>query len=242
MDLTEFIYTSNQCATPQELTDKFLSFLNQFGLTRFVMSEMSHDSRSLKENNHGILVNYPEEWMSHYVANHYIEHDPVYQTALVARKPFTWDTAYKNQNVSTVAERVMHEAHECKLYDGIALSIFQPLGQIIGMGLAASEKGAEYDKNDLSIVHAAANQFFVAYADLVGMNDTPNVEIKLTEREREVVLWLARGKTKSEISDILVISESTIKRYCESVYKKLNVNERGQAVAKSLRMGLIKPF
>jgi len=242
MDLIEFIYESNNSSTPEELTQSFLRFLSGYGLDRFVMSEMSHDTTSQKASNHGMLVNYPSEWMNHYIANNYLEYDPVYQTALVARKPFTWKEVQQEKEISTKAKLVMDEARENKLYNGIGLSIYQPLGMIIGMGFASSDKAIDGDRNTLSIVHAAANQFFTVYASLAEINDLKKSDVSLSGREREVLLWLARGKSKPVIADLLMISESTVKRHSENIFTKLQASNIPMAVTKALRMGLIKPY
>lgn len=242
MNLIEFIYESNRSCTTTELTGSFLKFLSAYGLDRFVMSEMSHDTTKHKEDNHGILVNYPEEWMGHYIAHNYIDHDPVYQTALIARKPFTWDEVKNNVDIPKKSKRIMEEARECKLYDGIGLSIHRPFGKIIGMGISGSEQGIEYHKDAISCLYAAANQFFTVYADLTEMERIKEPDISITPREKEVLLWLARGKTKVEISYILYVSESCVKRHCENIYKKLNASNIPMAVTRALRAGLIKPY
>lgn len=240
MNLMKFIEYSNRSDNIDELTNTFLLFLKNFGIERFIMGDLSHDSVEKKEEHMGILVNYPEEWLNHYVENHYVEHDPVYQKALVSCKPYTWKDVQKS-DISEKAQQVMDEAGECNLYNGIGLALHRPYGQIIGMGFAGSEKDARCDKDAVSTIHAAANQFFIAYLALSKKDDFFE-EIKISVREKEILLWLSRGKTKSEIADILYVTESTVKRHCENVFKKLNVNNIPFAVLKALRMGLIKPY
>ena len=242
MDLTEFIVESNQTKNIEELTNNFLKFLSAFGMDRFIMGQISHDSTAQKEKYLGLLVNYPQEWMEYYVANHYVNHDPVYLAALTARKPFSWTEIEAQKNLSKKSQQVMNECREHKMYSGVGLSIHQPLGGIIGMGFAGTQKDARCDKDALSLIYAAANQFFICYADLTKFNALDPENINLTNRECEVLLWLARGKTKTDVSDILAVSESSIKRHCESIFQKLDVNNIPLAVAKAIRMGLIRPF
>jgi DNA-binding CsgD family transcriptional regulator len=61
----------------------------------------------------------------------------------------------------------------------------------------------------------------------------------ITEREREVLRWVSIGKSKSQIADILMVSESCVKRHCESISMKLGTNTLAYAVAKSLKIGII---
>lgn len=58
----------------------------------------------------------------------------------------------------------------------------------------------------------------------------------LSERERQIMAWVAMGKTNPEIGCILRISEFTVKNHMKSIFGKLDVTNRAQAVAKLTRM------
>jgi len=59
----------------------------------------------------------------------------------------------------------------------------------------------------------------------------------LTAREREVLTWVARGKTNPEIARLLWLAPSTVAKHLENIYAKLGVKTRTAAVARFL--GLI---
>lgn len=59
-------------------------------------------------------------------------------------------------------------------------------------------------------------------------------KFQLTEREAEVLLWLARGKSNQEIGQILTMSPRTVNKHLEQVFRKLNVENRTAAAAVSL--------
>jgi transcriptional regulator EpsA len=59
---------------------------------------------------------------------------------------------------------------------------------------------------------------------------------ELSERERQIMVWVAMGKTNPEIGCILQISEFTVKNHMKSIFSKLDVTNRAQAVAKLTRM------
>jgi LuxR family quorum sensing-dependent transcriptional regulator len=61
----------------------------------------------------------------------------------------------------------------------------------------------------------------------------------LTDRERDVLSWAARGKTVAETADILKISKLTIEGYVASALRKLNASNKTHAVAKCVHLGLI---
>jgi transcriptional regulator EpsA len=58
----------------------------------------------------------------------------------------------------------------------------------------------------------------------------------LTERQIEILHWVKLGKTNFEIAQILDISALTVKNHMQKLFKKLNVHNRAQAVAKTMAM------
>lgn len=61
----------------------------------------------------------------------------------------------------------------------------------------------------------------------------------LTDREREIVVLLARGRTNKEMAGQLGISPKTVGRHIENVYQKLEVSSRAAAVMRALGAGLL---
>jgi two-component system response regulator DesR len=61
----------------------------------------------------------------------------------------------------------------------------------------------------------------------------------LTEREREVLDLIAGGSTNREIAEQLFLSPHTVKEHTSSLYRKLSVRNRAEAVQKAQRLGLI---
>lgn len=62
----------------------------------------------------------------------------------------------------------------------------------------------------------------------------------LSNREHEVLGLLARGMSNREIAEELYISEKTVKNHVSNILRKLDVNDRTQAVIKSLKYGLVR--
>jgi transcriptional regulator EpsA len=62
----------------------------------------------------------------------------------------------------------------------------------------------------------------------------------LTSRQAEILFWVQQGKSNAEIGDILTISALTVKNHVQKILRKLNVQNRAQAVGKGLSLNLMK--
>lgn len=89
-------------------------------------------------------------------------------------------------------------------------------------------------------VHALAQGLVVGTQQLLFSRDEGSAEPgPLTERESEVLGWLAKGLANKQIAAELGISEHTVKFHISSIYTKLNATNRTQAVREGLRNGWI---
>lgn len=63
----------------------------------------------------------------------------------------------------------------------------------------------------------------------------------LTEREREILVLLARGMTNKQIAAELIISEKTARNHVSRILDNLNMERRSQAAAYAVKKGLVEP-
>jgi DNA-binding response OmpR family regulator len=61
-------------------------------------------------------------------------------------------------------------------------------------------------------------------------------KLALTQRESEVLMWIARGKSNRDIAEILSLSPRTVNKHLEQIYAKLGVENRASAAALAVRM------
>lgn len=61
-------------------------------------------------------------------------------------------------------------------------------------------------------------------------------KLPVTERESEVLYWLAYGKTNKEIGEILTLSPRTVNKHLEIIFRKLSVENRTAAAAVAIRI------
>jgi DNA-binding NarL/FixJ family response regulator len=115
------------------------------------------------------------------------------------------------------------------------------------MGLAArADLGGvpariQYDGHRLDVAYlgcAGQEEFYFRLAEPAegGEPELLKSSLNLTAREGEVLVWIARGKSNRDISEILNISPRTVNKHLEQVFTKLGVENRAAAAAIATRI------
>jgi len=182
-----------------------------------------------------VLVDYPLDWQRHYFETGYVTTDPIVARAPLSRLPFSWTQL---RDLTPVNRRMFNEAGEAGLRNGAVVSIHGPAGEVFVTSVVSPYPEIRPER-DLHIVNLLVNQFHTAYLGLV--EPAVPARVALTARERECLLWSARGKSSWDIGIILNISENTVNFHLKNAMAKLDAGTRIMAIVKSIRFGLIVP-
>ena len=107
-------------------------------------------------------------------------------------------------------------AFSTEIYIGLIALAFAGLGVWAGMRLARRPAPATFEKNTVALA-----------------------SLGITQREEQVLAHLAAGKSNKEIASKLGVSPNTVKTQIASLYQKLEVQRRTQAVQKARELALI---
>jgi DNA-binding NarL/FixJ family response regulator len=88
-------------------------------------------------------------------------------------------------------------------------------------------------------VHAGHVLLHPDVARLLAAGQSDPGGVHLTERERQVLSELARGRSNREIARSLAVAEKTVKTHVSAVLTKLGVQDRTQAALYAVRTGLV---
>ena len=82
------------------------------------------------------------------------------------------------------------------------------------------------------------NEILLKLIDLQGPTASEKLQqaLETTERESQVLYWIARGKTNKEIGEILSMSPRTVNKHLEQIFPKLGVENRTAAAAVALKV------
>ncbi len=236
--LEETVEKLNQAKTPEEAFEIFLQSMLFFGYDKLSYTLCTDHPSLCLPKQHGLSTSYPDDWMNHYRENNFLKIDPVVKELLDTRKPFFWDDVTRKEDKNSDAYKLMQDAEDAGVGDGIGISIATPYDEITGIGIARSRRLPEKrDYDVLSKIFFLSVYFHETYRNLISRNET----ITLTTKEAEILSWAIEGKVDDEIADIMNISFNTVRFHWKNIFQKLGTFNKVHAVSKALRLKLISP-
>jgi DNA-binding NarL/FixJ family response regulator len=94
-------------------------------------------------------------------------------------------------------------------------------------------------KDKVYLAPEVATSFFRLFHFYAGRSLRAAQTACLSDRERQVLHWLVQGASNEEISQRLYVTVATVKAHLTSIFEKLGVRSRTQAIVKALKMGLV---
>lgn len=241
IDLADTIDRFSAAATLETLERAFMSYIEGLGFSTFTYAGLrnpgSNDGQRL------VLTNYPAEWIGRYEAERYETIDPVLAASAQKVTPVIWSDLLRKDVIKPDQRRVLNEATHFGLLTGLTVPIHGPNGSFAILSVAANAcDGLVNGALDLRnhALHVASLHFHEqawARAAPLANDQSPH----LSRREKESLLWSARGKSAWEISEILGISEHTATQYIKSAMYKLGVHSKPHAVVRAVMQYLIYP-
>jgi LuxR family quorum sensing-dependent transcriptional regulator len=178
-----------------------------------------------------VLANrWPQDWLRLYVAENYIRDDPAIRYCRRVAQPFDWSAAPFDPVREPRAAEIVERARDFGLADGYVTPVPSPSGSLGSVWVAGQRAFGARAK---AAIHLTSLYTF----DRLRALHAPSCRSKpsLTTREREVLNWIASGKSAWEIGEILAISKRTVDEHTQAALRKLGAANRAQAVAIALR-------
>jgi DNA-binding CsgD family transcriptional regulator len=163
--------------------------------------------------------------------------NPIMRKVIRTRTAFLWNTLEPEGYLEPKRSRlVLSEAAEFGLRDGFACPIVHTNGNTVIVTFAAER--LDDDPRLVPSLHLIALYFHKRFKELQGLDQGAAVP-DLTRQEENCLALASGGKTDWEISEILSISESTVRTYIERAKQKFGVTTKIQAVVEAKRHLLI---
>ncbi|MEM5370914.1 autoinducer binding domain-containing protein [Paraburkholderia azotifigens] len=183
-----------------------------------------------------IFDTYPSGWMDHYQGSGFLEIDPTVRQGMRSTQMIVW-----SDETFSAAPRLWADAHDHGLVVGAAQPCWGAHG-VFGlltvsraadrMTIAEISQLAERGSWLANLAHTLMSNFLLPKL-------VPELQVRLTPREREVLRWTGEGKTACEIGQILNIADRTVNFHINNILLKLAATNKIQAVVKAVTVGLI---
>lgn len=247
MTLSEFIEQSNEATTVEELYRLLEAVMqSECGYDRVIFSLMSnHDSLGLPAG-HGLMRNYPDDWMRHYIERGYEQVDPVRRFGFRHVGPFLWDTIPVVMDLSPQQHLCLNQGRDAGLHNGAAVCLRGLMGEFAGVAGASSQRDVlpseKAARRHLAVLNAISHQFYVAFCGLHQRRfDIHKMRVILTRKELDVLRLIAMSKSDGVIAELLQTSPHTVNFHVRKILKKFNVSDRIGLIKAVLDSGILAP-
>ncbi|KYH01531.1 LuxR family transcriptional regulator [Bradyrhizobium sp. DOA1] len=241
MNLFSFVECAERTQSLKALFDLLVSCTSEEGFTEVAYGAITFSEPLRLPGCPPPLVamKVPPEWCQRYLERKYYTLDPMVRRTPMFAGPFLWDELAKEHRLQACEQRVLREAREAGLKNGVSVPLFGLSGRISVMSFASRFDDADPQRN-VKHLNALAWQFHTAFAEIARPSDSGSNRVSLSEREKDCLRWVAEGKSSREIGKILNVSENTVNFHMKNAIRRLGTANRTHGLVKAIRLGLIE--
>ena len=211
--------------TPEEVVEQLASSLAMFGFSTILITGVPEPPQRVEP--YFLMNGWPRRWSVHNAKPHNYADDPAAAWCRRTIDPFEWSE-----------ERPGHSA---RAFAGLGRRYLVPVIRATGSTSCVTMAGErpELESRARRAVYMLSLYAHARAVSLLDCTDGAGPRGELTLREREVLQWIAAGKSSWDVSVILGISERTVNWLISRASRKLNAVNRTHAVVNAIRAGQI---
>jgi LuxR family transcriptional regulator/LuxR family quorum-sensing system transcriptional regulator CciR len=180
---------------------------------------------------------FPEALISTYLEERQYRDNPVMAAAREKLEPVYWEDVIASAELSERERALVETFKAAGLGNGVGVPVYGPNGRDGQWGLGLLSGVRRLEPSVLREFQWVCQLAHLRYCAI--LIPTLGPVPKLSEREREVLGWVARGKSNATIGDILGISAHTVDAHMRRICLKLGVSDRISAAVRGIGVGLI---
>lgn len=235
--LGEFVRILGAAASVAELALALEEITRQMGFSRYALTHhvdiQSAPQPAIR------LHNYPDEWVEYFDRHRLGTSDPIHRAAQVTSVGFDWARLDRMIRLTADDRRILTMARDHGLIDGFTVPANVP-GEARGSCSFVYAPGDTADPAALPVAQLAGAFGFEAARRIWRMRHGATLAPPtITERQRDCLLWVARGKTDWEISRILGVSQETVIQHMKQARDRYGVQKRTSLLIRALFDGTI---
>lgn len=232
-----FLRDVSETSSEVQLSDALSLVARELGFTYFALTHHVDIRRASQVAIR--LHNYPEEWVRYYDDNSLGVSDPVHRASHVTSVGFAWSEIPRMIALTPRDHEILAQGEAQGIGDGFTIPANVP-GETHGSCSFANPAGMAMPEEQLPIAQLVGAFAFEAARRLWRVRMPLAAALpKLTDRQRECVLWVARGKSDWEISRILGVEHETVVRHLKLARERYGVAKRTMLAVHALFDGSI---
>lgn len=232
--IEEFVKAVRDLSSEAELATAIGEITADLGLRYFALTHHV----DIRQSNSAIrLHNYPAGWAEWFEEQSLGKTDPVHRASCLTSVGFAWSRLPHMIALTRSDLAVLEAARKEGIGDGFTVPAHVP-GEAHGSCSFACRTGDPLLEEHMPLLQLAGAFAFEAARRMRRLSDRRTEPI-LTDRQRECVLWAARGKSDWEISRILGISHETVIEHLKHARERYGVGKRTQLAVHALFDGTI---
>jgi LuxR family quorum-sensing system transcriptional regulator CciR len=235
-DVTRFVELSNSAKTLNDLGRLMADITREMGFDVYALVQHVDVSRSNNDENVW-LENYPSSWAEAFVARGLYASDPIHVASQFKSAGFLWSQVGEIIRLTAHHRRVLAEARKEGLADGFTIPAHLPGQGNISCSFGMKTGRAVPSENLMMAQLIASFAFEAAWKLIKRQKNAPVDRPKLTQRQLDCLVLVARGKTDWEIASILGVKEATVTDYIVDACARYNVRRRVQLVMRAVHDG-----
>jgi LuxR family quorum-sensing system transcriptional regulator CciR len=228
----EFVTAAAKAGSMKDLRGHIEAAVRQLGFDYFAI--IHHVGFGRPEDQHVRLTNYPVEWVG-YVLEQSKLPDPVVRAAERISSGFKWDQLDSLLQMTTAEIEYMAQAARYGIVQGYTVPNHVP-GETFGSCNFAVGHDRPFPDASVSAAQALGSFAFEAARRLVRQRPG-EIYLRpspLSDRQRECLLFVARGKSDSVIAQLLDIRPKTVNEHIEAAKRRYAVATRSQLLVRAL--------
>jgi LuxR family quorum-sensing system transcriptional regulator CciR len=183
------------------------------------------------------IHNYPDGWAEWFDEQSLGLTDPVHRASNVTSVGFSWSRLADMIALTAQDRRILELARREGIGEGFTVPAHVP-GDAHGSCSFACATGESFSEQHLPLLQLVGAFAFEA-ARRMRRSRFSAGPIQLTDRQRECVMWAARGKSDWEIAHILGLSEATVGEHLRHAFERYGVGKRTLVAIHALFDGTI---
>ncbi len=230
MDIQQYLLQLSEISSVEELRTYFIDQSKAFGATYVAgFPVYSGDPEAVWVP---FVSTFPQE-LREAREEYSLAHDPFIEAAIVRGGPVQYSQVYQKLGWDERQLKLLDRLPALGILDSVVSPVSAKPGVTAFFAMTFPDMLPPMGWAELRRIHIYFQEFYARYWEL-----TKTGRPQISARERQILIGMMRGKSKTEISEQLGLSVHTVDTYTRRCFEKLEANSRTEAAVKAFGLGL----